>query len=190
MRTHVAVVVGATAAVLIAGGCGVPAADPFSATDSRASSWTPPAPPTRDDANVDARTYQAYPDDPDSFYFQTPDHGFKCAIYLDPRRTFSAGCQGGPSLPPPAEQAACWSGPHRSAVGIEGGVSKYLCLNQGLFVGPPPDGSGNGDGGWQELPIGGVLIVRGTPCTSSADGITCWDGDHGFSIGRTQNHVW
>jgi hypothetical protein len=189
MSARMVLAVGA-ATVLTAGVGGVVAADTFPFTDSRDPAWTPPPSPTRDDANVDARTYQAYSDDPDSYYFQTPDHSFKCAIFLDPLRTFSTGCQGGPSLPPPAEQAACWSGPNRSAIGIEQGISKYLCLNQGLFVGPPPDGSGNGDGGWQELPIGGVLIARGTPCASTTDGITCWDGHHGFSIGRTQNHIW
>lgn len=190
MSARMVVAVGAMAIGAAAGGCGLLAADPLTSTSSLAPTWTPPAAPTRDDGNVDARTYQAYPDDPDSFYFQTPDHGFKCAIYLDPRRTFSTGCQGGPSLPPPVEQAECWSGPHRSAIGIEQGVAKYLCLNQGLFVGPPPDGSGNGEGGWQELPVGGVLIVQGTSCTSIAGGVTCWDGDHGFSVGRAQHHVW
>ncbi|MGV9612791.1 hypothetical protein [Nocardia xishanensis] len=81
----------------------------------------------------------------------------------------------------PSELSDCGTRPERAvAAQVVGGRGQFLCLNQGVFVGAPLDGSGKGGG--KVLPYGATIIVRGTACTSLPSGIRCDAAGHGFVI--------
>lgn len=131
--------------------------------------------PTRDDANVDARDFQQG----DKFYFQSPSGNILCGFIN--ANGIGTGCQLVNATHIPAELADCGGQANRKvAAEVNGGAAKYRCLNQGLFVGQPVDGTNKGGG--KVLQYGQTIIVRGTACTSMESGVRCDAGGHGFTI--------
>lgn len=88
-----------------------------------------------------------------------------------------------PDGPPCANSA-------NSAVGIKlaGGSAQHICLNQGVYVGPPVDGSDRGGG--KVLAYGDTIIVQTVACQSTEAGITCWEAGSGFTLSRDVNEVF
>lgn len=148
------------------------------AADPAQPGTTPPTGttlPSRDDATVDARDYQQG----DHFYFQSPTGNILCGIIDD--ANFGTGCQLVRAAVVPPELPDCGRAPDR-AVAAEVGARgpRFLCLNQGVFVGAPVDGSNRGGG--KVLGYGQTIIVRGTACTSMPTGVRCDQAGHGFLI--------
>ncbi|GAA5069847.1 hypothetical protein [Nocardia callitridis] len=132
--------------------------------------------PTRDDATVDARDYQSGK----YYFFQSPSGNIMCGFVYDGE--LGTGCQLAEATVIPAELPDCGTRPDRAvAAQVNGAQARYLCLNQGVFVGPPPDGS-SGKGGGKVLNYGDTIIVRGVACTSLESGVRCTEGGHGFMI--------
>ncbi|WP_024794988.1 hypothetical protein [Tomitella biformata] len=150
---------------------------------STGTSTARPAPPTRDDANVDARDFQSGP----AFYFQSPSGNIMCGVYPDDPQ-LGVGCQASDAPVstdgPPCENSAT------SAVGIKlaGGNAQRICLNQGIYVGPPVDGTNRGGG--KVLAYGDTIIVQSVACQSTEAGITCWGPGGGFTLSRDVNEVF
>lgn len=148
------------------------ATDTTSVGESNSSRSTPLNPPgelSRDDANVDARDYQQG----DTFYFQSPDGNYTCAVRpLDDRLT---GCFGA-IHPTPSQLSDCATMNSASIV-----IGGYLCQTQGVMT---------GEGGGAVLPYGSVLVVQSVICTSEPTGIACDHGGHGFSISNQYNTVY
>lgn len=151
--------------------------DPGTETPT-AAPGTGPVPtglPSRDDATVDARDYQ----NGDNFYFQSPTGNIMCGIlYTAP---FGVGCQLASTNVIPPQLPNCDDAPQRKvAVHLVDGKAEFLCTSQGIFVGIPSDGSGGAGG--KTLNYGDTIIVRGTACTSTPQGVRCDAGGHGFTI--------
>ncbi|MCU1643342.1 MAG: hypothetical protein JWN03_3617 [Nocardia sp.] len=139
--------------------------------------------PTRNDANVDARDFQQG----DKYYFQSPTGNIMCGIIDD--KNFGTGCQLEHASVVPSQLSDCGTRPERAvAAEVMGGAAKFLCLNQGVFVGSPTDGTNKGGG--KVLRYGQTLIVRGTACTSTQAGIRCDAGGHGFLIAADQQQLF
>lgn len=160
-----------------------PTKEPPTETTAATTLATRPTPPTRDDATVDARDFQSGP----AFYFQSPSGNILCGVYPgDPQ--LGAGCQAvdAPASPdgPPCQNTAT------SSVGIKlaGGAAQRICLNQGLYVGPPVDGSDRGGG--RVLAYGDTIIVQTVACQSAETGITCWEAGSGFTLSRERNEIF
>ncbi|RBO83616.1 hypothetical protein [Nocardia puris] len=124
---------------------------------------------------VDAREYQIG----DHFYFQSPTGNIKCGFLLDDN--FGVGCQLRDATVIPPELPGCTPAPDRAvAAHVSGPTSEFLCLNQGIFVGIPQDGTAAGG---KILPYGESIMVRGYSCMSLPDGVRCDSGrDAGFVI--------
>jgi hypothetical protein len=140
-------------------------------------------PPSRDDATVDARDYQQG----ENFYFQSPSGNIKCGFINN--NNVGTGCQlTHASVIPPA-LGDCGTRPERAvAAQIIGRKASFLCLNQGVFVGQPLDGGG--EGGGRVLGYGQTIFVRSTSCTSSLAGIRCDAAGHGFVIAADQQALF
>ncbi|WP_228538152.1 hypothetical protein [Nocardia sp. XZ_19_385] len=145
--------------------------------------------PTRDDATVDARDYQIG----DKFHFQSPSGNIKCGFIND--STFGTGCQLKDAKVIPAElRPGCDNSSTRKvAAYVTGSTAKFICLNQGVFVGISPNPGGNGglqEGGGKVLNYGETIIVKGTACTSLPTGVRCDQGGHGFFIAGDQQSLF
>ncbi|MEV6769665.1 DUF6636 domain-containing protein [Nocardia sp. NPDC051030] len=131
--------------------------------------------PSRDDATVDARDYQQG----DKYYFQSPSGNIMCGFINE--TGFGTGCQLEKATSVPSQLSGCGTQANREvAAQVVGGKAEFRCMNQGVFVGSPVDGTNRGGG--KVLPYGATIIVRGTACTSSTSGVRCDSGGHGFMI--------
>ncbi|MEV0246660.1 hypothetical protein AB0H76_08745 [Nocardia sp. NPDC050712] len=158
-----------------------PASQPVTAPAS------PTTLPSRDDATVDARDYKIG----DEFYFQSPSGNIKCGFTNN--NTYGTGCQLKDAKVIPAElQPRCDNSPARKvAAYIKGAAAEFICLSQGVFVGfPETTAPGFNEGGGKVLSYGDTIIVRGTACTSSAAGVRCDQGGHGFFIAGDQQYLF
>lgn len=143
--------------------------------------------PTRDDANVDARDFQIG----DKYYFQSPSGNIMCGFIND--NNFGTGCQMEHVSVVPVELPDCGTRPDRAvAAMVTGGAAKFLCLNQGVFVGIPQGDTSPGThkGGGKVLEYGQTIIVRGTACTSTQAGVRCDSGGHGFFVAADQQKLF
>ncbi|WP_245568462.1 hypothetical protein [Nocardia concava] len=135
--------------------------------------------PNRDDVNVDARDFESQ----GHYYFQSPSKNIKCGIYVDDIHT--VGCQLKNATVIPAGLSCANNPAHEVAAQVSGGAAQFICLNQGVYVGPPTDGStapGFHEGGGKVLEYGQTIGVRGVICESMTSGIRCSVGGHGFFI--------
>ncbi|WP_460728255.1 DUF6636 domain-containing protein [Nocardia heshunensis] len=135
--------------------------------------------PNRDDVNVDARDFEAQ----GHYYFQSPSKNIKCGIYVDDLHT--VGCQLKNATVIPAGLDCANNPAHEVAASFQNGKPQFVCLNQGVFVGPPTDGStapGNHEGGGKILEYGQTIGVRGVICESMTSGVRCTVDGHGFVI--------
>ncbi|WP_330185056.1 hypothetical protein OHB26_16585 [Nocardia sp. NBC_01503] len=143
--------------------------------------------PSRDDANVDARDFQQG----DKYYFQSPTGNIMCGFINE--GAFGTGCQLEHVSVVPAELPDCGTRADRAvAANITGSKAKFICLNQGVFVGSPtgPVKPGNNKGGGKVLEYGQTIIVRGVACTSTQAGVRCDSGGHGFLIAADQQQLF
>ncbi|RJO74735.1 hypothetical protein D5S18_14830 [Nocardia panacis] len=154
-------------------------------------SGSTPAPPTPDrvptgHGPMDPTWYQAV----GGYFFHTADRGLSCGILDEAvgQSRHSAGCQG--STPPPPEMQACWNSAPDAAAMAVGESASYLCVNQGLFVGPPEDGGGQSGG--QVLPAGASLTVHGFTCQTEQMGVSCRNdvSGHGFTMTPGTNRLF
>lgn len=173
-----------TSPVVMATTSPVDAAPQPDTTSQPEANAMPPAPPTRNDATVDARDYQT---GPDTYYFQSADHAIKCGIVFGGSLD-GVGCQSY-EAPVPESMSDCTplGGNKAIAAQITDGQPRNVCLNQGVWVGPPVDGTN--EGGGAVLADGDVLIVRGTACRAEPQGggISCFGASNGFTLGRGTN---
>ncbi|WP_198347484.1 hypothetical protein [Nocardia terrae] len=144
--------------------------------------------PNRDDANVDARDFQQQ----GHYYFQSPSKNIKCGIDVD--NLHIAGCQLKNATAIPSGLSCANNPAHEVAAEILSGGTKFECLNQGVFVGPPTDGStapGNHEGGGKVLEYGRILAVKSIICESMTSGVRCSSGDgHGFFIAAENQYLF
>ncbi|MFE3188862.1 hypothetical protein ACFXHA_07620 [Nocardia sp. NPDC059240] len=185
----------AAAAVLLVGalaGCDPATSTPGAAPTTQSAQVTQPAqgtPPTtqakattlpnRDDVNVDARDFEQQ----GHYYFQSPSQNIKCGIYVDNLNT--VGCQLKNATVIPAGLSCANNPAHEVAAAVQNGKPQFICLNQGVFVGPPIDGStapGFHEGGGKVLEYGQTIGVRGVICESMTSGVRCTVDGHGFVI--------
>ncbi|APB01730.1 hypothetical protein [Nocardia seriolae] len=127
----------------------------------------------------DARDYQSQ----NTYYFQSPSKNIKCGIYVDDIHT--VGCQLKNATVIPAGLSCANNPGHSVAAQVSGGNSQFICLNQGVYVGPPTDGStapGFHEGGGKVLEYGQTIGVRGVICESMTSGVRCSTAGHGFFI--------
>ena len=184
----------AAAAVLLVGGLaacspdGTPASAPGTTQPAQVTTTAVTAPnsapgsapaqattlPNRDDVNVDARDFM----EQGHYYFQSPSKNIMCGIYVDNLHT--AGCQLRKATVLPAGLDCANNPAHSVAAEIRGATPQFSCLNQGVFVGPPLDGST--EGGGKVLEYGQTIGVRGVICESMTSGVRCTVGDHGFLL--------
>ncbi|WP_175041328.1 hypothetical protein [Nocardia terpenica] len=194
--SRIAVLVSALVTVAVgSGGCGnsgtstpTSAAGPASsaqqsASGARQSATSPTSRPlNRNDATVDARDYLSGT----TYFFQSPSGKFKCGIYTD-QPDLGAGCQGPAGPASTGATPDCGNQPavKERAIKVTGSGTDFLCVNQGFYVGPPPNG-GSGEGGGRVLPYGAVLVVQNYICTSRTTGVHCETAKHGFTVATQQ----
>ncbi|MEC3955168.1 hypothetical protein VMT65_19155 [Nocardia sp. CDC153] len=151
---------------------------PGSAPATTAAKSTPTL-PNRDDVNVDARDFESQ----GHYYFQSPSTNIKCGIYVDNIHT--VGCQLKNATVIPAGLSCANNPGHSVAAQVRAGTAEFVCLNQGVYVGPPTDGStapGFHEGGGKVLEYGQTIGVRGVICESMQSGVRCTVDGHGFVI--------
>lgn len=171
-----------TAVLLVLAGCTDDSATSTPATypHSIGRALPPPGP-------VDPAFYES----DGGYFFQTADRGIACGILheaVGPAR-HSAGCQG-ETVPPP-EMAACWGSDPAAATLAVGAQADYLCVNQGLFVGPPVEPDTGADGG-PVLPVGASLSAHGFTCRAEPVGVSCRNDatGRGFEIAPGGNRLF
>ncbi|WP_280236453.1 DUF6636 domain-containing protein [Nocardia cyriacigeorgica] len=132
--------------------------------------------PSRDDATVDARDFQQG----NHYYFQSPTGNIMCGFINEGE--LGTGCQLRTTQVVPPELTDCDTSREDRALAAQvvGGAARFMCVNQGFFVGSPTDGTRKGGG--NVLEYGETIIVRGTACTSMPTGIRCDQAGHGFMI--------
>ncbi|WP_228833608.1 DUF6636 domain-containing protein [Nocardia brasiliensis] len=161
----------------------VPGVSPQRSPDAAGTPAAPTKLPSREDATVDARDFQQE----GYYYFQSPSKNIKCGFIES--NGLGTGCQLKNATVIPAELPDCGTRPDRAvAAQVVGGEGKYLCLNQGVFVGPPIDGGS--EGGGKVLAYGETIVVKGTACTSSEAGIQCSQAGHGFFIAADKQSLF
>ncbi|WP_256673550.1 DUF6636 domain-containing protein [Nocardia cyriacigeorgica] len=140
--------------------------------------------PSRDDATVDARDFQQG----NYYYFQSPTGNIMCGFINEGE--LGTGCQLGTTAVVPPELADCDTSRADRAVAAQvlGGAARFMCVNQGFFVGSPTDGSRKGGG--NVLEYGETIIVRGTACTSMPTGVRCDQAGHGFMIAADRQYLF
>ncbi|AYF78758.1 hypothetical protein D7D52_05675 [Nocardia yunnanensis] len=143
--------------------------------------------PNRDDVNVDARDFEQQ----GHVYFQSPSKNIKCGIYVDNLHT--VGCQLKNATVIPAGLECANNPAHEVAATVMNGQAQFVCLNQGVFVGPPTDGStapGFHEGGGKVLEYGQTIGDRSVICESSSAGVRCSVDGHGFFIAADQQSLF
>ncbi|MBF6064058.1 hypothetical protein IU500_27225 [Nocardia terpenica] len=184
--SRIAVLVSASVTVMVgAGACGDSGTSgPTSASGpaSGVRQSTSPRPLNRNDATVDARDYLSG----STYFFQSPSGKFKCGIYTD-EPSLGAGCQGpaGPATTGATPDCGNQPAVKERAVKVTGSGTDFSCVNQGIYVGPPPNG-GSGEGGGRVLPYGAVLVVQNYTCASRTTGVHCETAKHGFTVATQQ----
>lgn len=157
--------------------------------EETSSDTTPPSAtettlPSRDDATVDARDFQQG----NYYYFQSPTGNIMCGFINEGE--LGTGCQLASTQVVPPELSDCDTSRDDRALAAQvlGGAARFMCVNQGLFVGASTDGSRKGGG--NVLEYGQTIIVRGTACTSMPTGVRCDQGGHGFMIAADQQYLF
>ncbi|WP_256673901.1 DUF6636 domain-containing protein [Nocardia cyriacigeorgica] len=146
---------------------------------------TPPTSlPSRDDATVDARDFQQG----NYYYFQSPTGNIMCGFINEGE--LGTGCQLDTTQVVPPELSDCDTSRADRAVAAQvlGGAARFMCVNQGFFVGSPTDGTRKGGG--NVLEYGATIIVRGTACTSMPTGVRCDQAGHGFMIAADKQYLF
>ncbi|WP_249358127.1 DUF6636 domain-containing protein [Nocardia cyriacigeorgica] len=140
--------------------------------------------PSRDDATVDARDFQQG----NYFYFQSPTGNIMCGFINEGE--LGTGCQLGTTEVVSPELSDCDTSRADRAVAAQvlGGAARFMCVNQGFFVGSPTDGSRKGGG--NVLEYGETIIVRGTACTSMLSGVRCDQAGRGFMIAADKQYLF
>ncbi|GAB20435.1 hypothetical protein GOEFS_115_00750 [Gordonia effusa NBRC 100432] len=135
-----------------------------------------PTKPSRDDANVDARDFQTAPGE---YNFISPSGNVWCAIRTNSNAGETRfGCQARRSVPGSSGVTCRNTNSHEYAVKIQDGRVIQFCTTQGIFVAQNP----------RTLNYGQTIMVQGDSCTSTTEGITCYEGP-GFIISRDQNKI-
>ncbi|QIS14159.1 hypothetical protein [Nocardia arthritidis] len=179
MRRSAAILASAAAVGLLLTGCSGRSADRPAATGyPAATAPTGPGP-------VDPAHYK----NSGGYFFHSGE--IFCAILdeaVDQSR-HSAGCQG--ATPAPPEMTACWASDPVAAALAVGESASYLCVNRGLFVGPPAE-DGADRGGGPVLPAGSSLSVHGFTCRAEHIGVSCHNdaNGRGFDMAPGFNRVY
>ncbi|MFW0790624.1 hypothetical protein [Gordonia sp. CPCC 205333] len=163
MSKFMVVVLSILAAVFVGGGVLAPA--------SASPSVPIPPKPNRDQANVDARTFQV---SPGVFAFKSPSGNVACKI--DTTVHGSIGCQTGVSVKPAGGPACSNKANNKYLVAFENGNVIHRCTSQGIFYASRQP----------VLAYGKTVMVQSTSCTSTVHGIACYQ-NHGFMISRDVN---
>ncbi|MDM7490975.1 hypothetical protein QYS60_02920 [Rhodococcus sp. GXMU-t2271] len=184
----------AAVAVLALAGCGSSSEDagePAAASSTSAAVTTTttttvaPAPTTTETTSTTSVPESA-PTTPadvqyernESYYFTSPDGGFRCGIVKLPSRT-EAGCEGvtDPVPPQPENCMVNWGNGIRVQ---DTGPAEFMCSGGSVYT------SGGDD---PVLPIGSKLSRLGYTCESTAADVSCVNDatGHGFTIAATSN---
>ena len=136
------------------------------------------------DATVDARDYQQR----NNCYFQSPTGNIMCGFVRE--GDLGVGCQlSKVTVIPAALLPTCDDSPaHKVAARIVSGKPEFMCVNQGFYVGDPVDGTNKGGG--KVLEYGDTIVVRGTACTSTEQGVRCEAANHGFFVAADRQHLF
>ncbi|MFL1594894.1 hypothetical protein NQ854_18600 [Rhodococcus ruber] len=114
----------------------------------------------------------------ESYYFTSPDGGFRCGIVALPSRT-EAGCEGvtDPVPPRPENCMVNWGNGIRV---VDAGPAEFMCSGGSVYT------SGGDD---PVLPSGSKLSKLGYTCEAAAADVSCVNDatGHGFTIAATSN---
>ncbi|MFE3447185.1 DUF6636 domain-containing protein [Nocardia sp. NPDC059180] len=163
---------------------GTPEPAPPSAEPTAGEATPPTDLPSRDDATVDARDFQQG----NYYYFQSPTGNIMCGFINEGE--LGTGCQLRTTEVVPPELSDCDTSRADRALAAQvlGGAARFMCVNQGFFVGSPTDGTRKGGG--NVLEYGETIIVRGTACTSMPTGVRCDQAGHGFMIAADKQELF
>lgn len=153
----------------------VPAPEVPTAASSPAASPVP----TRDYVNVDAGYFEFFDGE---YFFQSPSGNIFCGFNSANAPGTKVGCQVRYSVPGNTGRVCGNVANHTYGVRInQDSTIEQICTNQGIFL--PSDLT-------RDVPVleyGQAIGAAGTACRSAEDGVTCYDGNRGFTISRDVN---
>ncbi len=143
------------------------------------------------DANVNPHHFYNFGGQGYAYYFQSPSGNIKCGIGF-PNPYTPEGCQAAASVQSPTG-ARCGNDGGRTGYISElvRGVVRSHCSSTSVYVGSDRavDQPIGYVGGWV-LQYGQTISASGVTCTSTTAGITCYQGEHGFTLARDRNAIY
>ena len=141
---------------------------------------------TSADANVDPHLFYNFGGQGYAYYFQSPSGNVRCGIGF-PNPYTPEGCQAVESVPSPAG-TRCGNDGGRTAYLSEltRGAVRIRCTSTSVYVGSDK----SRELGGSVLRYGQTISASGVTCTSTTAGISCYQGEHGFTLARDRNAVY
>ena len=183
-NTGITVTAFAGIAVAALAGCSVDTTDPGPATSAALRTTEVQTTTTLAQTAVNAEEFRTAPN---TYFFKSPSRNIMCGIHTEDA-DLGVGCQAEYAKVAPDGPQCENSATSAVAVHITATGTKRMCLNQGVFVGPPMDGTNRGGG--RTLDYGSTITVGPASCTSAETGMTCTQGSHGFTLSREINRIY